>query len=51
MIGKRKAQAELFDVGNVFPYVLRPGTFHAQLAVYWKGKTWKTHTTLRVVKP
>lgn len=32
MIGKRKAQAELFDVGNVFPFVLKPGTFHAQLA-------------------
>ena len=32
MIGKRKAQAELFDVGNVFAYVLKPGTFHAQLA-------------------
>ena len=32
MIGKSKAQVELFDVGNVFPYVLKPGTFHAQLA-------------------
>jgi DDE family transposase/transposase-like protein DUF772 len=32
MIGKRKTQAELFDVGNVFPFVLKPGTFHAQLA-------------------
>lgn len=32
MIGKRKAQAELFDVGNVFPFVLKSGTFHAQLA-------------------
>jgi hypothetical protein len=32
MIGKRKSQTELFDVGNVFPYVLKPGTFHAQLA-------------------
>lgn len=32
MIGKRKTQAELFDVGNVFPFVLRPGAFHAQLA-------------------
>ncbi len=32
MIGKRKAQPELFDVGNVFPCVLKPGTFHAQLA-------------------
>lgn len=32
MIGKRKSQADLFDVGNVFPFVLKPGTFHAQLA-------------------
>jgi hypothetical protein len=32
VIGKRKAQAELFDVGNVFPFVLKSGTFHAQLA-------------------
>lgn len=32
MIGRRKAQSELFDVGNVFPFVLKPGSFHAQLA-------------------
>jgi hypothetical protein len=32
MIGKLKAQAELFDVGNVFAFVPKPGTFHAQLA-------------------
>ena len=32
MLGRRKSQAELFDVGNVFPFVLKPGTFHAQLA-------------------
>ncbi len=32
MLGKRKAQSELFDVGNVFPFVLKHGTFHAQLA-------------------
>jgi hypothetical protein len=33
MIGKRKSQRTLFDVGNVFPLSLRPDTFHAQLAV------------------
>lgn len=32
MIGRRKPQAELFDVGNVFALRLKPGTFHAQLA-------------------
>ena len=32
MIGRRKVQADLFDVGNVYPLVLKPGTFHAQLA-------------------
>ena len=32
MIGRRKAQTDLFDVGNVYPFVLRPGTFEAQLA-------------------
>jgi hypothetical protein len=32
MIGKRSAQMPLYDVGNVFGYVLKPGTFHAQLA-------------------
>src|SRR5690349_9127290 len=33
MIGKRKKQAALFDVGNVFDLELDPGSFHAQLAV------------------
>jgi len=32
MIGKRPAQRPLFDVGNVYPFSLRPGSFHAQLA-------------------
>ena len=32
MIGKRSAQMPLYDVGNVFDFVLKPGTFHAQLA-------------------
>lgn len=32
MMGKRKPSGTLFDVGNVFPLVLPPGTFHAQLA-------------------
>lgn len=32
MIGKRKSQGALFDVGNVFPLSLMPHTFHAQLA-------------------
>ncbi len=33
MIGKRKEQRELFDVGNVFPLVMDPGSFYHQLAV------------------
>lgn len=32
MLGKRKPQRELFDVGNVFPLELPTGSFHAQLA-------------------
>jgi hypothetical protein len=32
MLGKRKAQRELFDVGNVFPVALDPTSFHGQLA-------------------
>ena len=32
MIGKRKAQPDLFDVGNVFPLALDPKSFHGQLA-------------------
>lgn len=32
MIGKRKRQAALFDVGNVFDLELDPESFHAQLA-------------------
>src|SRR5579862_4298885 len=32
MMGQRKATGTLFDVGNVFPFRPRPGTFHAQLA-------------------
>jgi DDE family transposase len=32
MLGKRKAQRDLFDVGNVFPLALDPASFHAQLA-------------------
>lgn len=32
MIGKRKRQVELFDVGNVYPLQLAPSSFHAQLA-------------------
>lgn len=32
MIGKRKSQPDLFDVGNVYPLALKPGSFHAQLA-------------------
>lgn len=32
MIGKRKPQRELFDVGNVFSLVLDPRSFHGQLA-------------------
>src|ERR1039457_3352378 len=32
MIGKRSLQCDMFDVGNVFPIVLREKSFHAQLA-------------------
>jgi hypothetical protein len=32
MMGKRRAQRDLFDVGNVFPLELDPRSFHAQLA-------------------
>ena len=32
MLGKRDPQRPLFDVGNMFPFELRPGSFHAQLA-------------------
>src|SRR2546427_1078160 len=32
MLGKRKAQRDLFDVGNVFPIALDPQSFHGQLA-------------------
>jgi len=32
MIGKKSAQVELFDVGNVFPLELSPQSFYAQLA-------------------
>ncbi len=32
MMGKRNTQRDLFDVGNVFPLELHPGSFHAQLA-------------------
>jgi hypothetical protein len=32
MLGKRKAQRDLFDVGNVFPLALDPTSFHGQLA-------------------
>jgi hypothetical protein len=32
MLGKRKVQRELFDVGNVFPVALDPTSFHGQLA-------------------
>lgn len=32
MLGKRKSQRELFDVGNVYPLALPAGSFHAQLA-------------------
>jgi len=31
-MGKRKPTGTLFDVGNVFPFRPKPGTFHAQLA-------------------
>src|SRR5260370_895666 len=33
MLGKRKAQRDLFDVGHVFPLALDPESFHGQLAV------------------
>src|SRR5712691_352205 len=33
MLGKRQAQRNLFDVGNVFPVALDPASFHGQLAV------------------
>jgi hypothetical protein len=32
MLGKRKAQRALFDVGTVFPVALDPASFHGQLA-------------------
>jgi hypothetical protein len=32
MMGKRRAQRDLFDVGNVYPLELDPRSFHAQLA-------------------
>ena len=32
MIGRRKTQAELFDVGNVFPYSPDPKSYYGQLA-------------------
>ncbi len=32
MLGKRSAQAGLYDVGNVFSLSMRPSSFHAQLA-------------------
>jgi hypothetical protein len=32
MMGKRSAQRDLFDVGNVYSLELDPGSFHAQLA-------------------
>jgi hypothetical protein len=32
MLGKRKAQRDLFDVGNVFRLELNPHSFHGQLA-------------------
>jgi hypothetical protein len=32
MMGKRGAQRDLFDVGNVYPLELNPRSFHAQLA-------------------
>jgi len=33
MIGRRRPQRELFDVGNVYDLALSPGSFHAQLAL------------------
>jgi len=32
VIGKRKPQCDLFDVGNVYPLALDPKSFHGQLA-------------------
>jgi hypothetical protein len=32
MLGTRKTQRDLFDVGNVYPLALDPRSFHAQLA-------------------
>jgi Transposase DDE domain/Transposase domain (DUF772) len=32
MLGRRRAQRDLFDVGNVFPVALDPDSFHGQLA-------------------
>lgn len=32
MMGRRKIQGMLFDVGNVFPFALDPTSFHGQLA-------------------
>lgn len=32
MMGKRNAQRDLFDVGNVYPLELEPSSFHGQLA-------------------
>src|SRR5713101_4365605 len=32
MMGKRRAQRDLFDVGNVYPLALDPRSFHGQLA-------------------
>lgn len=37
MIGKRKHQRELFDVGNVYPLELAPNSFHGQLAKAARG--------------
>ena len=33
MIGQRKAQTELFEVGNVYPLALRPTSFHYPMAL------------------
>jgi len=35
MIGKRRAQPSLFDVGNVYPVRLRSGSFEVQSASAW----------------
>ena len=32
MIGKRKTETTLFDVGNVWPFAPKPDSFHGQLA-------------------